>query len=47
MFKELDRLGYEAYLEKYPFYRDLGIDIKGYIKEKGGLNKKRVKNKFE
>jgi hypothetical protein len=47
MFKELDRLGYGAYLEKYPFHRELGIDLKVYIKEKGGLNKKRVKNKLE
>ena len=47
MFKELDRLGYRGYLEKYPFHTELGIDLKVYIKEKGGLNKKRVKNKFE
>jgi hypothetical protein len=47
MFKELDRLGYGAYLEKNPFHRELGIDLKGYIKEKGGLNKKIVKDKFE
>jgi hypothetical protein len=47
VFKELDRLGYGEYLEKYPFHRELGIDLKVYIKEKGGLNKKRVKDKFE
>ena len=47
MFKELDRLGYQAYLAKYPFHKELGIDLKAYIKEKGGLNKKSLKNNFE
>ena len=44
MFKELNRLGYLAYLEKYPFHKELGVDLKAYIKEKGGLNKKRLKD---
>jgi hypothetical protein len=46
MFKELDSLGYGAYLKKYPFHRELGIDLKAYIKENGGLNKKIVRDKF-
>ena len=40
MFKELENLGYSAYLEKYPFHIELDIDLKAYIKENGRLNKK-------
>ena len=47
MFKELDRMGYGAYLEKYSFHSELGIDFKPNKIEKGALNKKRVKNQFE
>ena len=47
VYKDLDRLGYSGYLEKYPFHRELGIDLKVYTKEQGGLNKKRVKNRFD
>ena len=39
MFKELDLLGYRRYLEKYPFYKELGIDLKVDTKAKGKLNK--------
>jgi hypothetical protein len=47
MFEKLDRLGYKQYLKKYPFHIELDIDLKAYIKENRGLNKKRVKNEFE
>ena len=46
MFKELENLGYSAYLEKYPFHIELGIDLKAYIKENGRLNKKVVRDKL-
>jgi hypothetical protein len=30
MFKELDAIGYDIYLKKYPFYLDLGIQLKNF-----------------
>ena len=45
IFKALESLGYSAYLEKYPFHIELGIDLKAYIKGNGRLNKKVVKDK--
>jgi hypothetical protein len=47
VFKELDSLGYETYLKKYPFHRELGIDLKSYIKKNNGLNVKVVRKKSE
>ena len=30
MFKELDAIGYDMYLKKYPFHLDLGIELKNF-----------------
>ena len=30
LFDELDKITYERYLQKYPFYKKLGMDIESY-----------------
>jgi len=47
MFKKLDKMGYQAYLESYPFHLELGIELNSYIKKEGGLTTKKVKDPFE
>jgi hypothetical protein len=40
MFKALNKIGYEAYLEKFPFHEDLGIDLSLYKRQHKDLNRK-------
>lgn len=40
MFKTLNKIGYRAYLEKYPFHEDLGIDLSFLNKQHKDLNRK-------
>ena len=40
MFKALNKIGYEAYLEKFPFHEDLDINLSLYKKQHKDLNRK-------
>lgn len=47
IFKELEKYTYESYLEKYPFYLDLNIDLDYYKRDlKNGLKFKKTKDLY-
>jgi hypothetical protein len=47
VFEGLDSIGYEKYLELFPFHIELGIDLVTYISELGGIKNKTIKGLYD